>query len=95
MSIKKFSEINESDTDDKLTYIKKEQNVIKNVKDIIQKVYYSGFGHGLKKAGARGTYRLENLEFNLDWVDDLSLQQIQELIQKFGQESEEQIQKLY
>ena len=93
MTIKKFETFNESI--DKYAFTKMEKKVIKDVKDLIRKSYFSGFSQGLYKGGMRGTYNLDNLEVSFRHVEDLTLEQIDEVVEKISKEAEDNISKLY
>jgi len=84
---------------DKLEYIKKEEKVVKKIKDLIHKSFYKGLSQGLYKAGQRGSYRLGPLEMNFGdqfgGFEDLTYEQINDLIIDLSEESRIEIQKLY
>jgi hypothetical protein len=77
--IKKFNE--------DINFIKAEERTIKQISDLIQRAYYRGLAHGLKKGGLNGEFRLDNLQMDLDGYSGIN--SIQDVDNYLGETSEE------
>ena len=77
--IKKFNE--------DINFIKAEERTIKQISDLIERAYYKGLAHGLKKGGLNGEFRLDNLEMNLS--EQPGINSIQDVNNYLGELSEE------
>ena len=77
--IKKFNE--------DINFIKAEERTIKQISDLIQRAYYRGLAHGLKKGGLNDEFRLDNLQMDLDGYSGIN--SIQDVDNYLGEISEE------
>ena len=70
-----------------INFIKAEERTIKQISDLIQRAYYRGLAHGLKKGGLNGEFRLDNLQMDLDGYSGIN--SIQDVDNYLGEISEE------
>jgi hypothetical protein len=70
-----------------INFIKAEERTIKQISDLIQRAYYRGLAHGLKKGGLDGEFRLDNLQMDLSGYPGIN--SIQDVDNYLGEISEE------
>jgi flagellar biosynthesis/type III secretory pathway protein FliH len=84
--IKKFNE--------DINFIKAEERTIKQISDLIERAYYKGFVHGLKKGGLNGEFKLDNLEMNLNQPGINSIQDVNNYLSELSEEAKKRIMNL-
>lgn len=84
--IKKFNE--------DINFIKAEERTIKQISDLIERAYYKGLVHGLKKGGLNGEFKLDNLEMNLNQPGINSIQDVNNFLSELSEEAKKRIMNL-
>ena len=84
--IKKFNE--------DINFIKAEERTIKQISDLIERAYYKGLVHGLKKGGLNGEFKLDNLEMNLNQPGINSIQDVNNYLSELSEEAKKRIMNL-
>jgi len=84
--IKKFNE--------DINFIKAEERTIKQISDLIERAYYKGLVHGLKKGGLNGEFKLDNLEMNLNQPGINSIQDVNNYLGELSEEAKKRIMNL-
>ena len=87
--IKKFNE-NEKTPN----FIKAEERSIKRISNLIERAYYKGLVHGLKKGGLNGEFKLDNLEMNLNQPGINSIQDVNNYLSELSEEAKKRIMNL-
>jgi hypothetical protein len=77
--IKKFNE--------DIKFLKAEERTIKQISSLIEKAYYKGLTHGLKKGGLNGEFKLDNLEMNLNQPGINSIQDVNNYLSELSEEA--------
>jgi hypothetical protein len=78
-----------------INFIKAEERTTKEISDLIQRAYYRGLAHGLKKGGLDGEFRLDNLQMDLDGYPGInSIQDVDQYLNGLSEKAKKMIMNL-